>query len=311
MKKIIAALLLIAAFTGSVHAQGLPVGGKGDEPLEITADETLEWMRTDKKFVARGKAAAKQGDVVINADTLTADYRENKKSSFDIYRLTATGNVVITSGGHVATGEKAVYEVDTSLAVMTGDNLSLTAPEQKVTARDRFEYHVNKGELHAIGQAHATQGQDTIDADRMAAYFSKGADGKNKLDKMTADGNVVIITPTEKLAGARGIYTAAADTAELIGAVRITRGPNVLEGERAEVNLTTSVSKMYGGGNTGETPGRVRGVFYPGSEKKPDAGAAIDGAPSSTQTIVSPENSGATPPEALAEPATQMVTEPR
>ena len=68
------------------------------------------------------------------------------------------------------------------------------------------------------------------------------------------------------LTGDRGIYQASTNIAELHDNVKITRGPNVLEGEKAQVNLETNVSKISGG--SGET-GRVRGVFYPGSEEKP------------------------------------------
>ncbi|MCB9987909.1 MAG: ostA-like family protein [Rhodospirillales bacterium] len=258
---------LIVFFLAVFPAAAQNAGGfnpQKDEPLEITADQTLEWHRDTQQFIARGAVVAKQGDVIIHAEVLTADYRETEDENFDIYRLTAAGNVEIESRGNKAYGDKTVYNVDQGVAVMTGENLRLVSPDQTVTARDSFEYWINEGRLTALGDAKAIRGEDTITAARLAAFFTKGADGKNQLNRLEAYDNVVIITPTETLSGQKGVYNAATNVAELIGTVKIQRGPNVLEGDRADVNLATNVSRMHGSPETG---GRVHGTFYPGSDK--------------------------------------------
>jgi len=234
-----------------------------DQPLEITADETLEWHRNTRQYIARGNVIVKQGEVTIFADILTADYRETGVSAFEIFRLTADGNVRILSQGNTATGQRAVYDVDRGVAVMTGNNLSLRSPDQSVTARDSFEYWITEGRLKAIGAARVLRGEDILEADNVSARFTEDATGTRQLQNLGAEGNVKITTPTEILTGRRGTYTASTNIAALTGNVKIARGPNVLEGESAEVNLTTNVSKMKGNPAQG---GRVRGVFYPGSE---------------------------------------------
>lgn len=231
-----------------------------DKPLEITADQTLEWHRDTKQYIARGAVVVKQGAVTIMADTMTADYRETETASFEIYRLTADGSVRIVSQGNAATGDKAVYDVDSGTAVMTGNALRLTGPDQTVTARDSFEYRVTEGLLKAIGRAKVTRGKDTLEADILSAIFATDTQGARQLRRATADGGVVITTPTERLTGRSGVYDAATDIATLRGGVTIRRGPNVLEGDSAEVNLATNVSTMRSGEEGG---GRVRGVFYP------------------------------------------------
>lgn len=236
-----------------------------NQPLEITADHTLEWHRNTQQYIARGSVIVRQGEVTIIADTLTADYRETGVSAFEIYRLTADGNVKIVSQGNTATGQQAVYDVDRGVAVMTGNNLRLSSPDQSLTAKDSFEYWVTEGRLTAIGSAHVIRGEDTLDADTVSATFAEDATGTRQLKSLSADRNVKITTPTEILTGNKGTYTAATNIAAIVGNVKISRGPNVLEGERAEVNLTTNVSKMQGSPAQG---GRVRGVFYPGSEEK-------------------------------------------
>ena len=278
--------------------------GKSNQPLTITAEQTLEWHRDKKQYIARGEAVAAQGDVAIAAETLTADYRETKESSMDIYRLTAEQNVEIASQGNVATGQKAVYEVDSGRAVMTGDNLRLSSPDQVVTARDSFEYDVTGGKLSARGQAVVTRGQDKLTADVVAAIFTEDPVTKKRvLKELTADGNVVITTPTETVRGKSGVYSAASNIAVLRGDVRIERGPNILEGAQAEVNLTTNVSRMIGGEGTG-SGGRVRGVFYPGSS---DAG---NSAPVTPPQIVPPVTQEAPPIRLIPPGQAQRMTAP-
>lgn len=237
------------------------------QPIEITAVRTLEWHRADQQFIARGDVMAKQGDTLVYADTLTADYRESADSSMDIHKLTANGNVRLENNdGSTAYGEQAVYTVDDGRAVLTGGNLRIVSPERTITASERMEYLTQKGEASAYGNAKLVQDNNTITADTLKAFFAQGASGARALSRAEAIGNVVIVTPEEKLTGNKGTYTAQGNMAEVTGNVRITRGPNVLEGARASVNLTTNVSTMYGGETspTGDT--RVRGVFYP--EKK-------------------------------------------
>ncbi len=243
------------------------LGTKSDAPLEITADESLEWHRNEKVFIAKKNAVARQGDTDIGAQLLTAYYREPAKGNVEVSKVTADTDVTVKSGQTVAHGQKAEYDIDSGLAVMTGNNLKMTGPDQTVTAQDRFEYWVTEGRLSAIGRAKVTRMEDTVEADKVSAIFKQNEKGERVLDSLEATGNVVITTPTEVVTGANGIYRASTNMAELTGGVTIKRGPNVLEGEKAEVNLTTNISKMYGNGGSS---GRVRGVFYPGSEKKPE-----------------------------------------
>ncbi len=236
-----------------------------DKPLEITAQDTLEWHRKSRQYIARGAVEARQGGLTIKGQTLTADYHEKSESSFDIWRLTAAGDVVILSKQNAAHGDKAVYNLDEGLAIMTGKDLKMVSPDQVMTANEVFEYWVTEGRLVARGAAKVKRGEDTIESQTMTAWFSEGPDKKRKLAKAEAAGHVVITTPTEVVTGDYGVYDGENNTVTLTGHVKITRRLNALEGARAVVNLDTNVSKLYGG--TIEQ-GRVRGVFYPESEKK-------------------------------------------
>lgn len=302
------ALLCVAGALPAAAQMDMAPGNK-NAPLVITADETLEWHRNDKTYIARGNAKAEQDGVSIAAQTLTAYYKDTAKSSMDIHRLTAESGVVISSQGNVATGEKADYDVAGGVATMTGGDLRLTSPDQTVTANDRFEYDVKAGRLSAYGNAVVTRAQDKMTADAVSAQFEENkAAGKRTLKELTADGNVVITTPTEVVRGQKGVYRADTNIATLKGGVRIERGPNVLEGDEAEVNLDTNVSRIIGGATT--EGGRVRGVFYPGSGSVTPVPQAA--APVTPPIAPAPQTAAPAPvqsPVVLTPPATPAPTQ--
>jgi lipopolysaccharide export system protein LptA len=262
-----------------------PVWAQQDtgEPIEITAVETVEWLRDKQQYVARKDVIVTQGAMVLKSDLLTADYKDTPQSSTEIWQLTAEGNVSIADETNTAYGDVAVYDVPKGLATLTGKDLKLVSPEQTVTATERMEYHANERLAKAIGNAKVVRAQDTLRADTITAYFteeqakpeaaaeasaSNPLGGGGNIDRLEAEGNVVITTPKETLYGSKAVYRADTDTAELTGKVRVEQGENVLEGSRATVNLATNVSRMYGSEKTG---GRVRGVFFP-SKKNDEKG---------------------------------------
>ena len=199
-------------------------------PLEITADKALEWNQTDKTYVARGKAIATQGALSVKADTLNATYAGANGNTSDITLLTADGNVTLTSGTDVATGDKAVYDLTTGQAILSG-------------ARPKI----------------VQDGKNTLEADKVTVWTKN-----NLLDHAEAEGNVVIVNGEQKATGNKATYNAATNMAELIGQVKVTQGPNILEGDKAEMNMTTHISKMVSAAGSK----RVKGVFFTNSTKK-------------------------------------------
>ena len=264
-------VLLSAAYDVGAQGMGNP---DRDEPVEITADESLEWHRNELYFQARKNVRAVQGDTTLYSDLLKAKYRDGAQSSMEIYVIQADGNVRIHSAESKAYSQKAVYDVDKGYVVMTGNNLKLISTDQIVTARDKFEYWVANGKLIASGRAVAVRDGDRIESDKMTALFTEDKSGNRTLKSLTSQGHVVITTPDEILKSDHAVYDSSSSTATLKDNVKITRGPNVLEGVKAVLNTRTNVSKLFGGvtatqQQSGESGGRVRGVFYPGSTKPP------------------------------------------
>lgn len=259
-------ILLSYAITAVAQAQDAPMLKENKSPVEITAEKTLEWHQKDKQYIANGAVEAKQGDITILADKLIADYHDNGKGgNVDIWQLTAQQNVRIKNLDSTAVGDKAIYNIESGIATLTGTNLKLTTSDQIITAQERMEYNTIKGTAHAIGKAKIIREGDTLQADIIKANFTKNDAGKQILKTATALGNVTIKTPSETLTGDNGFYNTQNNTAEVKGHVKIIRGENILEGARAEVNLTTNISKMFGDPKNGK---RVKAVFFPGSTKK-------------------------------------------
>lgn len=257
MKKLILALLFLLPAAAQAQTQTTR-----DEPIEITAQQALEWDQTQKLYKAIGAARAVQGEFSVSADEMRARYESDQS---DLTIIEASGNVVIQSQDRIAKGEQGTYDLRTGDAVLTGGNLSFSAPDTMVTARDKFTVNTETNVFDAYGNAVATQTAENrrISGDHLRATFAKGASGANELSAMTATGHVTISAGEDTVKGDKAVYNALTKQAQVTGAnVVLTRGKNVLTGEKATVDMNNNVSKLFGGTQP------AKAVFYPKSEKK-------------------------------------------
>lgn len=268
-----AAAIAVAVWAHAAPAQTAGLTGPDGEPVVIEAEDGIEWRQAEQVYVARGNATAVQGGTTVAAEVLRAYYREADGET-DITRVEATGGVTITSGERTITGGHGVYNVETGVFTLTGGDLRLETPTETVTATDKLEYRSVEQVAEVVGNAKATKEDKTVRAERFVAHFEENADGELALSKVDALGDVVITTATEIAMGERGVYNADTGIATLTGGVRLTRGDNQLNGEYAEVNLNTGVSRILGSGE-GD---RVRGLFIPRDGPEQDVlGGGEDG----------------------------------
>lgn len=280
------ALLFIAPLLLAGAALGQTIDLRQGGPVDITANDGIEWRQAQQVVVARGGARAERAGTSVEADRLLARYRplpgaapataEVMGGGSEIWRLEAEGNVRISTATDVATGDRAVFDMDQAVLVLSGRNISLTTPQQTITARDSLEYWTQRRMAVARGNALVvTQDGRRITADVLVAHLledeappaaprpgTQGAarppPGQGRLDRVELFGNVEIRSADEVVRGDRGVYSAATGLARLLGDVRITRGPNQINGQEALVNLNTGVSRLVG------QPGqRVQGVLAP------------------------------------------------
>lgn len=261
----------LALLVSPARAQSLNFGGgEGGLPIEINAEDGIEWQQDNLVFLARGNATAVRGDITVRADTLRAYYRDDGGGGTDIWRLDAEGGVTISTPGETAYGELAIYDVDNQTLVLSGgDRVRLITSQYDISAAGQLEYWEKKQIAVARGDAVAISGGRKLAADVLVAHFRKNAKGDNAIHQLRAFDNVRIVTATEDARAERGIYNVESGIATLTGSVKIIRGPNTLSGCKAEVNLNTGVSKIFScAAAQGAGTGRVQGVLTPSLRKK-------------------------------------------
>jgi lipopolysaccharide export system protein LptA len=293
-------------------------GAGGDEgPLRVQADSGIEWQQDQRVYIARGNAVAARGNSEVRADTLIAHYREKPGTgsesqsaanagtpiglsesgggNTEIYRVEAIGNVVMKHQASTVTGERAVYDIDQGIAVITGNNLKLTTATDVVTARDSFEWYDARQIAVARGDAVATRTPKSIKADILTAYMHKspppaakpppaktparpeaaasrsaatakgapggGQPGESRISRVDAQGHVVISDAMNTGRGDFGVYNADTGIATLIGNVVVQRGGNVIQGQRAVMDLNNNVARLLPGGDTAQGKQRVQGLL--------------------------------------------------
>lgn len=233
-------------FAQGAAAQGLPIPGFGNTgsalPVAIEADQGVEWRQNEQVYIARGNATAKRGDTTIRADALHAHYRKTQDNRQEIYKITAEGAVKITTPKETITSDTAEYVVETSVFTLKGRPVKIDSGKSTLTAA-LVVYNSKSKVATVTGGAQVTEEKKRVRADRFVAFF-KEEGGKQSLKRVEALGNVVITTPTEIARGNRGDYDADSQVATLSGNVRLTRGDNQLNGDRAEVNMKTGISKL-------------------------------------------------------------------
>jgi lipopolysaccharide export system protein LptA len=259
----------------SVQAQTLSFRSDDpDNPIEVFAEQGIEWQQENKLFIARGSARARQGDVDVRADELIAHYRDGENGSTDVYRVDALGNVTIQSEGETATGSGAVYDFETAVLVIEGSPVQLQTEDSTVTAYDTIQYWEDDKVAVAEGNAVAIKDDQKLSADMITARFKDapaGTSGESRtgeLSRIEAFGNVRLETKTNVVLGDRGRYDLDSGIATLDGNVRITSDRNQLNGGFAVVDTNRDVSTLYRSAQEAGVPGpssgpRVRALLVP------------------------------------------------
>jgi lipopolysaccharide export system protein LptA len=281
IRPLILAVLLSAVAVPALAQQQLQLGGNGKEPSEIQADDALEWHQNEKTYIARGNAVYKRGDLTVKADVLTAYYRELPDKSTEIFRATAEGHVLITRGDNTsATSGKAVYELDSQIVTLTGGNLKFVNNDDVITATDSMQYRQAEDVAIARGNATAVRAkeQKTLRADTLTGHFtpSDKGNGDKELSLVDADGNVRLTTATDVVTGDTGRYDVKKQFATITDNVHMTRGGNQLNGDYAEVDMASGVSKLLTRPGQG---GRARALLVPDQNDKTQPAAPGKPAP--------------------------------
>ena len=134
----------------------------------------------------------------------------------------------------------------------------------EITA-DSLEVKQNEQLAVFRGHVDAIQGKMRLTANEVWVRYrpESGGESQGTISQINATGGVLFTTPSETASGDAGVYDVDAQVITLTGSVVLTRGGNVIRGEKLVLNLATGQSKI-------ESTQRVRGLFLP---KKSDSGS--------------------------------------
>ncbi|MBL8643388.1 MAG: hypothetical protein JNK21_05600 [Rhodospirillaceae bacterium] len=289
MTRILALTTAILVMPALAAAQSLNFTSKDpNRPIEVTADQGIEWQQSGRMFVARGNAKAKQNDMSVTADELTAHYRDTRTGGTEVYRVDAVGNVTIASSSEQATGSSAVYDFDKEVLVIAGGPkpVTLTTATGKVTAEDSIQYWQKEKVAVAQGNAEAQDETRRIRADKLTAYFTDDNTAASKdstlktgeIKLVQGEGNVTLRTAKETVKGTRGEYNRDTGIAKVEGNVTMVQGQNQISGGFAVVDTKAGTSRLFGSAAEAKTAspradGRVRALIAPTPRSAADSAA--------------------------------------
>jgi lipopolysaccharide export system protein LptA len=269
-RKLLFQLVVLVIFYFQISAAAVAGGldfasGSKDMPIEITADNGIEWEKNKEILIASGNAKASRGGITVLAEVLRAYYRKKNTGGTDLYRLDAAGGVKIFSDNESMEGQRAVLDFEQAILKVEGKKVIYKAGPDTITANQQMEYWERQKMAVARGNAVAVHKGKTLRAGVLKALLRKNKTGRSEVYIIEAFNKVLIFSGKDKLGSDSAIYQLDSGIATLKGNVSIVREDTILKGDLAEINLKTGISKLLTVDSVGskkEKP-RVRGLIYP------------------------------------------------
>ncbi len=136
---------------------------------------------------------------------------------------------------------------------------------------DRIDVLDQQNQAIFTGNVRVRQANLTMEANRIKIAYVRPAGSKGGdpiIQRLDADGNVRLATPTERATGRFGIYDVDKRILTLIGDVALTQGTTKVNGNRLTIDLASGRSTLDGRTSTGQPGSRVSGRFAVPERKK-------------------------------------------
>ena len=269
-RKLLFQLVVLVIFYFQISTDAVAGGldfasGSKDMPIEITADNGIEWEKNKEILIASGNAKASRGGVTVLAEVLRAYYRKKTTGGTDLHRLDAAGGVKIFSDTESMEGQTAVLDFEQAILKVDGKKVIYKAGPNTITANRQMEYWERQMMAVARGNAVAIHKGKTLRADVLKALLRKNKTGRSEVYIIEAFNNVLIVSDKDRLRSDSAIYKLDSGIVTLKENVSIIRENSILNGDLAEINLKTGISKLLTVDSVGSRKERkrVRGLFYP------------------------------------------------
>ncbi len=171
-----------------------------------------------------------------------------------------------------------------TIALAVLPNLALSAtksskhdPKQPVEiVADALEVQQNDQIAVFSGNVEATQANLKLNTARLTVHYAAGTKQasaeSNEIDKLEAEGGVVMSRPGEDATGDWAVYDVKGRMLTMGGNVVLTRDGNIVRGARLTLDLESGISRIDGGvagaQNNAPAKGRVRSLFTPAEKNK-------------------------------------------
>ncbi len=194
-----------------------------------------------------------------------------------------------------------VAEAAGAAAVLPGS----TGKEPISVDAAKLDYFDKEQKLVYSGDVVARQGASTLKGSVLTIFLAKGVRksdvaaapapeaspaASSSIDRMEVAGPVTVISKDEIGTGDNGSYDKAANRITLTGNVTLTQSTNVIRGDKLVYDMGTGEAQV----SSGQTQGRVRSVFTPGSGGGSPAATVRKPKPGTTEPAATGKGSTAT-----------------
>ena len=190
-----------------------------NEENTLWADKEIRYYRPGNRLEAEKNVKAVNPQHIMYADLMKTFFAPGSQK--EIEKIEAYGHVRV---------------IDDANTIYADKMIAFMHPGQKNAIK----------KIEAYGHVKVKDKQNTLSntlyADKMYAFLS--SDSKQKLEKIEAFDNVKVETPDGTANGDYGLYLPERDEVELHHNVVIVQDGNVIKGDKAVTNLTTSVSRV-------------------------------------------------------------------
>ncbi len=237
--------LLLFLFHETTFSQQLSNLSNDENPIEIFAEEGIEWHKNENKYVAIGNAKAVSGSLSLKSDRIEAFYTEKEDSGMNIKEVKAKKNVIVEDKKmRIIGGNYAEYKTIKDYFLIVGKNIILTSEANTLRSKEKLEYWRSKNIAIATGKAEAQKDKEFVVLADKLVWYLKEDKNKTTVKKILGFKNVSIKTNNEVAFSDKAIYNNETEICKLYGNVKLQRGDSFLLGEYAEVDLKKGISKL-------------------------------------------------------------------
>ena len=139
----------------------VPAMAQQGSPIEVTADNALEWNRAEKTFKASGNAAIIQGESSIKAPTIKAFYDEG--DSITIRQVVAEPDALLKQPEETLTAQKVTADFASGvLSTVTATGNVVMKTDKETLYGDMATYDANKRVITVTGHVRIEQGKNLL-----------------------------------------------------------------------------------------------------------------------------------------------------